>query len=101
MRARMSAKLMPAARTRMRICPSPGTGSADSRISNTSAAPWRGITACRIGAAYHAPGCVGGFVNRLSADDGAGRLGSRVGAVLEPPLRREQREQRLLRVHPV
>src|SRR3954452_18055153 len=48
MRARISAKLMPAARTRIRISPSRGAGSGPSRISRTSAPPCRGITTWRI-----------------------------------------------------
>src|SRR4051812_25452477 len=47
MRASTSAKLMPAARTRMRTSPSPGVGSGRSRSSNTSASPCRVMTACR------------------------------------------------------
>src|SRR5260221_8453363 len=97
MRARMSVKLTPVARTRMRICPSPGTGSEDSRISKTSGSPYRGITACRMGVqattrwAVHEP--VGGW-------PAGGRVASR-WAALEPPLRREQRQERLLRVQPI
>src|SRR5687767_3202544 len=87
MRARMSAKLMPAARTRTRISPSPGTGSDVSRTSNTSAPPCRGMTIWRISAgAYHAAG-IGRFPNRW--------------AVLEPPLRGQESEQRLLGMQPV
>src|SRR5829696_6974515 len=83
----MSAKLMPAARTRMRISPAPGTGSGASRSSNTSGPPCRAMTACRI--------AVQSIALARFADPSALQV-----AVAED-LRCQQCEQRLLRVQAV
>src|SRR3954468_203036 len=52
MRAARSAKLMPAAFTRTRTCPSPASGSGASRTCSTSGAPALLIQICRIGRYY-------------------------------------------------
>ena len=54
-RAIRSAKLIPAALTRMRTCPAPASGSGDSRTCRTSGGPAFVITTCRIsGGMIHA-----------------------------------------------
>ena len=122
----MSAKFTPAARTRMRTSPSPGVGSGPSRISKTSGAPWRGMTAWRtaqfttVGSRRSAVGrqlqsaVVGRrsavAVDRLSrccrraAQAASAPAGARSRTATREPTvdaSREHREQRLLRVQPV
>src|SRR5512143_3216542 len=92
----MSAKLMPAASTRMRTSSPPGSGSGASRTWRTSGAPLRVIQTCRMGPPFGGSGdaelAVARREQRVVARRGAQMLELRVAQRPRDSRRRAERQ---------